>query len=126
MTIIEMQEILLSLQYKDWEFHLIEENNTAFLQLRFKDMCACRDSAPLMEHRCRKWRLSLRATRSEIVQTAFAAVLLAEEHEIRERFRYRGRAVYGPHFNVDDLVNLCDTHRTDMRVNSYPVDGTAD
>jgi len=54
----------------------------------------------------RKWRLSQHMTKSEIVQTAFKAILTAEEHEVREKFLYRGHAIFGPHLNVDALVGF--------------------
>jgi hypothetical protein len=28
------------------------------------------------------------------------------EHEAREQFKYRGRAVFGPHMDVDELWKL--------------------
>lgn len=43
-------------------------------------------------------------TKSEFVRTCFLAVLQAVEHETRENFRYRGKAVFGPHIDVDALV----------------------
>ena len=63
----------------------------------------------------RKWRLSPHMTRSEIVQTAFMAVLTWEEHECRERFKYKGQRVFGPHFNVEALAKLCEQGQLDIR-----------
>jgi hypothetical protein len=37
------------------------------------------------------------------------------EHRTREHFRYRGAAVFGPHFDVDALVELCRSKRHDYR-----------
>jgi hypothetical protein len=54
----------------------------------------------------RKWFLSNHMTRSEVVQTAFKAVLTAEEHEAREHFKYRGQSIFDPHYDVDKLVEL--------------------
>lgn len=54
----------------------------------------------------RKWRISEHATKSEVVQTAFMAYLAWLEHEARETFRYRGEAIFGPHFDVDTLAVL--------------------
>ncbi len=42
-------------------------------------------------------------TRGEIVRTALMAVLAVEEHEARERFLWRGRAVFGPHLSLEAL-----------------------
>jgi len=54
----------------------------------------------------RKWRVSKHSTKSEVVQTCLKAVLTAVEHEAREHFVYRGHAIFGPHFDVDALVDL--------------------
>lgn len=54
----------------------------------------------------RKWPLSEFMTETEIVHTAFKALLAAEEHETRELFTYDGVAVCGPHYAIRDLVTL--------------------
>jgi hypothetical protein len=61
----------------------------------------------------RKWILSKHMTKSEVVTTAFKAVMTAEEHEIREKFRYGGRMIFGPHFNVDALHEVA--HKIEVR-----------
>ena len=50
--------------------------------------------------------MSHEATRSEVVQTALKCVLTSVEHEARESFTYRGRAIFGPHLDVDVLHSL--------------------
>lgn len=52
-------------------------------------------------------------TRSEVVQTALKAVLAAVEHEAREFFTYNGRAIFGPHYDVDALWKIAN--QTDER-----------
>jgi len=64
----------------------------------------------------RKWRISNFMVRTEIIQTAFKAVLVAMEHEVREKFLYRGKAVFGPHVSIDALWEACDT--LDVRAES--------
>lgn len=54
----------------------------------------------------RTWVLSQHMTDGEVVQTAFLALKTALEHELRERFTYKGVAVMGPHFDIDRLVAL--------------------
>lgn len=63
----------------------------------------------------RKWFISQHATRSEVVQTVLKAILTALEHEAREHFRYKGRAIFAPHFSVDGLVALVDREQEDRR-----------
>jgi hypothetical protein len=50
--------------------------------------------------------LSTFMTKSELVQTAFKAVMTASEHEIRETFTYKGRRIFGPHFDVEALWSI--------------------
>jgi hypothetical protein len=72
-----------------------------YLQVRFAAQDAAGGDA--REWTGRKWFLSPHMTKSEIVRTAFAAYLAAVEHEARENFRWRERAVFGPHIDVDEL-----------------------
>lgn len=58
----------------------------------------------------RKWRVSAYACRSEVVQTAFAALLAWWEHEVREAFLWKGRSIYGPHSNLEALWGAADEH----------------
>jgi hypothetical protein len=89
--------ILSKLSYKDWEFHLgILDTAHFYLQMRFFEN--------EQQHHGRKWLLSQWMSDSEIVQTALLAILVCEEHEAREKFKYLGQSVFGPHCNVDDLA----------------------
>lgn len=62
----------------------------------------------------RKWFLSRFATHSEVIQTALKCALTSAEHRIRESFKYRGRRVYSPHYNVDALWKIAD-HSDEVR-----------
>lgn len=56
----------------------------------------------------RKWRLTPSMTKSEVIQTVFKCCLTSMEHRTRENFLYRGRRVFGPHFDVDALWGICN------------------
>lgn len=58
----------------------------------------------------RKWYISRHATASEVIQTVLAALLAAVEHEAREAFLYRGRAIFAPHYHADVLHTVCGSH----------------
>jgi len=73
----------------------------------------------------RKWTLSKHMTVSELVQTAFMACLAWEEHECREEFRYKGQAVFGPHFHVEALVKLCEQGQLQYRAAVPQADGVS-
>lgn len=66
----------------------------------------CNVTGKPMFWRGRKWRLSYHMTDGEIVQTAFMAVMAANEHETREKFTYRGVTVFDPHYDIEKLVEL--------------------
>ena len=120
MTRTNAEEILALVEYKDWRLAIHDENGQLFLQVQFVSECTC-GSGETLRHYGRKWRISPRMTRSELVQTAFQAVIAAEEHETREMFRYRGQAVFGPHFDLERLVELCQQDSHDYRSNSESV-----
>jgi L-rhamnose mutarotase len=103
----EILAILSEVSFMDREFHLGEKNGVLFLQMRYMDKDV--DTGQLEEQFCRKWQLSRYMTKSELVQTAFKAALTSQEHIAREFFRYKGAAVFGPHYDVDQLVELCQS-----------------
>ncbi len=103
-----------SLHTGPWEFLVgSTQGGDSYLQVQFNGTDALTGRAARQHGR--KWYLSPHMTRSEIVQTALKAVLTAEEHEIRERFKYRGRRIFGPHFDVDALFEICDGQHIDVR-----------
>lgn len=99
-TVSQIERILSDVKFHDYTFDVIDGPSGLYLQLRFK--------VDGKEWKGRKWQLSTHMTRSEIVQTALKAVLTAVEHEAREKFLYRGRAIFGPHLNVDKLHGIAE------------------
>jgi hypothetical protein len=59
---------------------------------------------------CRKWYVSSHATESEVVQTVFLAALIAQEHELRENFKFMGKDIFNPHHDVIHLVTSTIPH----------------
>lgn len=113
MSIDEIKTLLAQLKFKDWRFVIQMDGTRMLLVVEFEDRCAF--SGKMATHRSRKWPLSPHQTKSEIVQTAFVAVMTAMEHEVRESFTYRDQAVYGPHYHVDYLHDLCEQGAFDVR-----------
>ena len=109
---------LENVRYKDWNFVVDMDGERPFLQVTFMapDATASAGLAnPYVLQKSRKWMLSPYMTKSEVIQTAFKAVMTAEEHEIRETFTYRNKCIFGPHFNVDALVRICAAQEMDTR-----------
>jgi len=97
--------VLHDTQFNDWIFDLRFDSGRPYLRVRFAGPCST--TGRFQEWEGRKWFLSSPTSKSEIVQTAFKAVITALEHEARETFRYKGEAIFGPHFDCDLLVELC-------------------
>lgn len=106
-------ELLAAVAYKDWSFLVRETIGEVILQVAFTE--ADTVTGERTRQYGRKWRLGDHMTDSEIVQTALAAVLAAEEHEAREKFLFEGEAIFGPHFDVRDLVRFARNARRDAR-----------
>jgi hypothetical protein len=106
LLLIEVREIVSRCQYLDWKFDVYELPPRTFYVLRVAFVA---DGA---QHHGRKWLISRFSTPSEIVQTCLKAVLTAIEHEAREKFLYRGEAIFGPHFNVDALLGVATEKRS--------------
>lgn len=110
MTFSLARETLDRIRFKDWVFFLAEEGERLWVQVRYLQADVdTTDPADLEIQHGRKWVVSRHATPSELVQTAFKAVLTSMEHQAREHFTYRGARVFGPHFDVEQLVKLCRT-----------------
>lgn len=106
-TLADMVEIVSNLRYLDWSFVVIKQDDRPHLQLNFRATCS--KDGIMKDWTSRKWPLSLYMTKSEIVATAFKAVMTAIEHEARENFRYKDRAIFGPHINVEALHFVANT-----------------
>jgi hypothetical protein len=114
-----------NITYKDWEFYVKEKNGVMFLQIQF-DAPDNFSPAKMERQYCRKWQLSEWMTPTEIVQTCWAAVTRAELHEAAETFRFKGKAIFDTHINVEALVNVCNAghyeHRGEPKQNLVPTD----
>ena len=109
----DIRAVVSDVSYKGWEFKIdadILENGDfrPWLQVLFWGHDNENRVAGDLLIPGRKWFLSPYMTESEVVGTAFKAVLTAEEHEAREKFKWRGRSVFGPHIDVESLWEVAD------------------
>lgn len=104
MTYYELREWLAEVSYKDWRITFGGGGLRPYLQVVGAGTCNV-TGAPI-QWSGRKWFLSTHMVKSEVIQTAFKAVLTAEEHEARENFKYKGVTIFDPHYDVDKLVAL--------------------
>jgi hypothetical protein len=114
----ELKSILAEVSYKDWKFeakafseHFPTMPEYFYIRVEFRAEDTCTKRASVLWGR--KWCISPHACASEVVLTALKAVLAAEEHEARERFHYRGRAIVNPHVDVEALWEIA--HKLEVR-----------
>lgn len=111
------ENYLKDVKYKDWDFNIRYDGDRLYLQISFWERDNTNPlSSEKMLQTSRKWMLSPHMTKSEVVQTTLKAVLTAEEHETREKFTYKNRAIFGPHFDVDIMADLCGNDIEDKRI----------
>lgn len=109
LTLSQMEKIVGRLEFKSLDFNVEQAENGFFIWLSSNEKCAY--SKELTVQLGRKWFVPDDTKRSEVVQTIFKAVMTWQEHEAREFFKYEGQRIYGPHFKVDELVELCNSRK---------------
>ena len=109
-----LRNLMRDVAYPGYEFMLARDYHRTYLQIVCEEG-TCNVTGEPMIWKSRKWFISFHMTDSEVVQTCFKAVLTAMEHEARERFTFRGTAVFGPHLDVYQLKALVDAGCRDVR-----------
>lgn len=97
----EVRAVLADVRFKDYRFFLTPAGSGIHLQVRGTEIDRTTGQPAVMHGR--RWLIGAHDSPSEIVRTAFLAVLTWQEHEARESFTYKGASVFGPHLDVDDL-----------------------
>lgn len=113
-TDTEISEILGRITFPGFRFVLGRKDETRYLQIHCDDGKNT-ETGESLPWKGRKWMLSVHMTATEIVRTAYKAMLAAIEHEASELFRYRGQSIFNPHFDVDVLAETRIGHELDAR-----------
>lgn len=104
--------IVDSISYKPgWSLHCGNDGRQ-FICWKFSSPDYTTPGMPVKPWNSRKWYLSDHMVEGEIVQTALAAAVMAEEHEAREAFTYCGVRVFNPHISIDALMILAQQTET--------------
>lgn len=108
MTHQQVIAILGGIQFADWKFGVEPLPDKGWLvQVVFLD--ADIHGGEIEEQKGRKFYISPYMIEGEVVKTAFLAVMQAMEHEVREKFLYRGKRLLGPHIAIRELMAVADT-----------------
>lgn len=106
--------VIADIDYPGFEIRVRRGPGHWYLQIACPEGRCNATGAP-MAWTGRKWLLSRHMTETEIVWTAFKAILTAIEHEARERFRYRGVAIADSHSDVAALAGMIAAAGKDER-----------
>lgn len=102
-TFVDITDVVARCQFNNWRWRLKKQEDHVTLQVEAPDG-TCNVTGEPWAWRGRKWRLSYHMTDTEIVQTCWLAVKTAMEHEMWEEFTYKGKTIFGPHWDVDFLA----------------------
>lgn len=114
MNIQEIRSIVGLCTFPEYTFEvLIDHRGALYLQGHYEEPDI--KTGEKEKQYTRRWFLSPAMCKSEIIQTVFKCALTSTEHRTREWFHYQGRAIFGPHFDVDALWNICTEENLDYR-----------
>jgi len=107
MNATEIQEILNKITYKPGWSIIFERNKNGrpFIQIQVDDTLDAK-TKKITYWKSGKRYLSTFMCSQEIVGVAFDLIKGAEDHEMREWFRYKGAAIYNAHLDPDALFEV--------------------
>jgi len=116
----DIAAILSTITYKPgWAFLLLSDDaDRPYIQVQVSAEAS--EARSPFQSGVHPWRggkvyLSYHMCRQEIVGAAFGAIRAAEEHEMREWFRYRGRSIFNPHLDPEALHGIATFKNMSIR-----------
>jgi hypothetical protein len=111
MTLDEMETILSNIQIFDRKFEIqpliINAELGWAIQVTYTEPDI--DTGKLELQKSRRWVIEPNATESDVVHTAFAAVMRSYDHVVQEHFMYKGKRVYSPHFAIEARLKMAES-----------------
>lgn len=106
LTLQDVYGIVKHVTYKDgWNILVGQDGNRMYLQLDVTGG-VCTVTKQPADWKGGKKYLSPYMCKQEIVGACFAIIKEAEEHEMREWFRYKNASIFNPHLDPDVLVEV--------------------
>lgn len=117
-----IQSLINNCSYKPgWYFICGKDDNRSYIQIGVNetaDISLCPFTGKRQAWKGAKHYLSYHMCDSEVVGAVFGAIRQAEEHEIREWFRFDSRSIFNPHINVYVLAEIATRNNMDLRKNA--------
>jgi hypothetical protein len=111
----DIEKILKDVKFMDRTFLLLDKDDGFLVQMSYMEPDVENPEAGSVEQKTRKWYVSPYMTETEIVETCWAMVQRSMMHIAGEHFKYRGKRVYSPHFDIYARLYLCDHNCFDAR-----------
>lgn len=109
-TLQDFQNLISLISYKaGWVFAVVEDQRGVYFQIQVTDIAdVAKDpfSGDVTPWSGAKHYLSPHMCDSEVVGSVFDAIRRAEEHEMREWFRFKNRTIFNPHMSVHVLHSI--------------------
>jgi|SRR5271157_1516555 len=115
-------------RFRDWKFIVQQEDVSRGgmwdidIHLRVEWMAPDSVTGKVEKQQSRWWRVSKHSTLTEIINTAFACVQMADHHELRENFNYlrngQWTMPYNTHTHIEALAEASPI--MDLRVDTRP------
>lgn len=103
----ELQRIISEIRYKNWFIELYAQPVEYTIRLSWFDTCSV--TGERMIQHSREWFMPANELSEDfIVHTVFKAIQNAEEHEVKERFQYKGKRLFNPHTTIKNLLKVCE------------------
>jgi hypothetical protein len=121
-------ELLVSqISYKcGWHFHVKQDGRGVYLQISVDstaDIAIDPFTGTVVPWSGAKHYMSEHMCDSEVVGTVFDAIRRAEEHEMREWFRFKKRSIFNPHMSVHVLHGIAGKlANLDLRKNAMSME----
>lgn len=107
MTHAEIEQIISKIQYKNWFIELYSHPMTYTIRMSWFDTCSVTGKKNIQHSR--EWYIpEADLTEDFVVHTVLKAIQNAEEHEVKERFKYKGKRLFNPHTTVENLLKVCE------------------
>lgn len=106
-----VKKVLADITYengdREWVISFTESNDMFFIRANFYRYDSISKKKGWSKD-VRPWPVENWRDIGYLVQTVFKAVMTNEEHEIREGFKYKGKALYGPHSVQSEASRMSD------------------
>jgi hypothetical protein len=91
-----VEEVLKDIEYKDWRFKTVPAGGGVLITVEF-DRPDSLTGIMGTSKNMRPWVVEQWRSEGYLINTVYKAVATAEEHEMREAFKYKGKPRFSPH-----------------------------